>query len=47
MSEHPRPDLPVKLDDLISAITSVHPDALDQLSDAVLAADHLGEVPTI
>lgn len=35
---------PVRLDDLIDAITSVHSDALDQLSDAVLAADHLGEV---
>ena len=35
---------PVWLDDLIDAITKVHSDALDQLSDAVLAADHLGEV---
>jgi hypothetical protein len=35
---------PVRLDDLIDAITEVHSDALDQLSDAVLAADHLGEV---
>jgi hypothetical protein len=35
---------PVRLDDLIEAITSVHSDALDQLADAVLAADHLGEV---
>jgi hypothetical protein len=35
---------PVRLDDLIDAITKVHSDALDQLSDAVLAADHLGEV---
>jgi hypothetical protein len=36
---------PVRLDDLIAAIKKVHPDAhLDQLSDAVLAADHLGEV---
>jgi hypothetical protein len=34
----------VRLDDLIEAITSVHSDALDQLADAVLAADHLGEV---
>jgi hypothetical protein len=35
----------VRLDDLIDAITKVHPDnSLDQLSDAVLAADHLGEV---
>ncbi|MFC1433593.1 Clp protease N-terminal domain-containing protein [Streptacidiphilus sp. N1-3] len=35
---------PVRLDDLIEAIKKVHPDALDQLSDAVLAAGHLGEV---
>ncbi|MEV7421715.1 Clp protease N-terminal domain-containing protein [Streptomyces sp. NPDC091212] len=34
----------VRLDDLIEAIKKVHPDALDQLSDAVIAADHLGEV---
>jgi hypothetical protein len=35
---------PVRLDDLIGAIEQVHPDVLDQLSDAVLAADALGEV---
>ncbi|WP_431679195.1 Clp protease N-terminal domain-containing protein [Kitasatospora sp. KL5] len=35
---------PVRLDDLIAAIKNVHTDALDQLADAVLAADHLGEV---
>src|SRR5947209_13836393 len=35
---------PVRLDDLIDAITKVHHDPLDQLTDAVLAADHLGEV---
>ncbi len=34
----------VRLDDLISAIKMVHEDALEQLSDAVLAADHLGEI---
>jgi hypothetical protein len=34
----------VRLDELIDAIKAVHEDALDQLSDAVLAADHLGEV---
>ena len=35
----------VRLDDLIAAIKKVHPDdSLDQLTDAVLAADHLGEV---
>ncbi|GAA4532971.1 Clp protease N-terminal domain-containing protein [Mycobacterium paraffinicum] len=35
---------PVRLDELIDAIKSVHADALDQLADAVLAAEHLGEV---
>ena len=35
---------PVRLDDLIDAIKKVHADVLEQLSDAVLAADHLGEV---
>ena len=40
----PTPAHPVRLDDLINAITSVHSDALEQLQDAVLAAEHLGEV---
>jgi hypothetical protein len=35
---------PVRLDELITALQSVHPDALDQLADAVQAAEHLGEV---
>ncbi|MFJ2438917.1 MULTISPECIES: Clp protease N-terminal domain-containing protein [unclassified Streptomyces] len=35
---------PVRLDDLIEAIKKVHTDTLEQLSDAVIAADHLGEV---
>jgi hypothetical protein len=35
---------PVRLDELITTIKKVHPDVLDQLSDAVLAAEHLGEV---
>jgi Clp amino terminal domain, pathogenicity island component len=35
---------PVRLDDLIEAIKKVHSDVLDQLSDAVIAADHLGDV---
>jgi hypothetical protein len=35
---------PVRLDDLIEAIKKAHSDALEQLSDAVIAADHLGEV---
>ncbi|MEV6226822.1 Clp protease N-terminal domain-containing protein [Saccharopolyspora shandongensis] len=34
----------VSLDALIQAIKKARPDALDQLSDAVIAADHLGEV---
>src|SRR5580698_5090533 len=34
----------VRLDDLIDAITKTHSDALDQLSSAVIAADHLGDV---
>src|SRR3712207_181347 len=44
MTEPARSASPVRLDDLIAAIERVHSDALDQLSDAVLAADHLGEV---
>ena len=36
--------LPVRLDDLIDAITTVHSDVLGHLTDAVLAADHLGDV---
>ncbi|MEZ0366123.1 Clp protease N-terminal domain-containing protein [Mycobacterium sp. pUA109] len=43
MTETPIP-YPVRLDDLINAIKQVHADALDQLTDAVLAAEHLGEV---
>src|SRR5262244_2343282 len=35
---------PVRLDDLIEAIKKVHSDPLEQLSDAVIAADHLGDV---
>ena len=34
----------VRLDDLINAIAKVHDEPLDQLADAVLAADHLGDV---
>ncbi|TDC04755.1 ATP-dependent Clp protease ATP-binding subunit [Streptomyces sp. 8K308] len=34
----------MSLDELIEAIKKVHPDPLDQLADAVIAADHLGEV---
>lgn len=35
---------PVRLDEMINAIKQVHTDALDQLADAVLAAEHLGEI---
>jgi hypothetical protein len=35
---------PVRLDDLVSAIKKVHADVLEQLSDAVLAAEYLGEL---
>ena len=35
---------PVRLDDLIEAIKKSNTDALDQLSNAVLAADHLGDI---
>ncbi|WP_018640005.1 Clp protease N-terminal domain-containing protein [Parafrankia elaeagni] len=34
----------VRLDDLIAAIKKTHSDALNQLSGAVLVADHLGDV---
>ncbi|MGW8362062.1 Clp protease N-terminal domain-containing protein [Streptomyces wedmorensis] len=37
-------NVPVRLDELIEAIKKVHPDALEQLSGAVIAADHLGDV---
>src|SRR4051794_28825259 len=35
---------PVRLDDIIEAIKSAHTEPLDQLTDAVIAADHLGDV---
>ena len=35
---------PVRLDDLIAAIEQAHTDALEQLTDAVLAAEHLGDL---
>src|ERR687889_239183 len=44
MATPARSTSPVRLDDLIASIEQIHSDALDQLSDAVLAADHLGEV---
>jgi hypothetical protein len=36
--------IPVRLDDLIDAIKKVHTDELEQLSDAVLAAEHLDDI---
>ncbi|GGX74866.1 Clp protease N-terminal domain-containing protein [Streptomyces minutiscleroticus] len=44
MTTNPLITTSVRLDDLIEAIKKVHTDALDQLQDAVIAADHLGEV---
>jgi Clp amino terminal domain, pathogenicity island component len=44
MSDAPTTQYPVSLDTLIHAIKTVHSDALDQLTDAMLAAEHLGEV---
>ncbi|WP_432904158.1 Clp protease N-terminal domain-containing protein [Micromonospora matsumotoense] len=35
---------PVRLDELIQAIKKARPDALDQLTDAVVVADHLGDL---
>jgi hypothetical protein len=40
----PEPPPPVRLDDLIAAVVSAHDQPLDQVSRAVLLADHLGEV---
>ncbi|MET0703578.1 MAG: Clp protease N-terminal domain-containing protein [Mycobacterium sp.] len=44
MSEAPPARYPVSLDTLIHAIKAVHTDALDQLTDAMLAAEHLDEI---
>ncbi|QKW34572.1 ATP-dependent Clp protease ATP-binding subunit [Actinomadura sp. NAK00032] len=44
MTEPTQSHLQVRLDDLINSIKEVHPDALEQLTSAVLAAEHLGEV---
>ncbi|PTR21351.1 ClpA/ClpB-like protein [Rhodococcus sp. OK519] len=44
MTDPTRMSNPVRLDDLIEAIKKVHGDALEQLTDAVLAAEHLDEV---
>jgi Clp amino terminal domain, pathogenicity island component len=44
MTDPVRMTNPVRLDDLIEAIKKVHSDPLEQLSDAVVASDHLGDV---
>ncbi|GAA3147701.1 Clp protease N-terminal domain-containing protein [Streptomyces rameus] len=44
MVSNPNITASVRLDDLIEAIKKVHPEPLDQLQDAVIAADHLGDV---
>ncbi|MEU0189143.1 Clp protease N-terminal domain-containing protein [Streptomyces afghaniensis] len=44
MTTNPGITSSVRLDDLIAAIKTVHQEPLEQLQDAVLAADHLGEV---
>lgn len=44
MGEPVRMTRAVRLDDLIEAIAAAHPDSLSQLSNAVILADHLGEV---
>lgn len=44
MTEPQRPPVQVRLDDLINGIKKVHTDTLEQLTSAVLAAEHLGEV---
>ncbi|TAM70314.1 Clp protease N-terminal domain-containing protein [Mycobacterium sp.] len=44
MPEPIRIAYPIRLDELISTIKTTHPDVLDQLTDAVLAAEHLDEI---
>lgn len=44
MTTNPSVPGAIRLDDLIEAIKKVHPQPLDQLQDAVIAADHLGDV---
>ncbi|CAL9303396.1 MULTISPECIES: Clp protease N-terminal domain-containing protein [Streptomyces] len=41
---NPEPTSSIRLDDLIAAIKKVHDEPLEQLQDAVIAADHLGDV---
>ncbi|MBN0048751.1 ATP-dependent Clp protease ATP-binding subunit [Streptomyces actuosus] len=44
MSTNPTAMSSVRLDELITAIKKVHEEPLDQLQDAMIAAEHLGEV---
>ncbi|MEU2504439.1 Clp protease N-terminal domain-containing protein [Streptomyces sp. NPDC007863] len=44
MTQPAVPQISIRLDELIEAIKKVHPDTLDQLSGAVIAADYLGEI---
>ncbi|MER7778243.1 Clp protease N-terminal domain-containing protein [Streptomyces sp. NPDC096191] len=44
MATNPSITSSVRLDDLITAIKKVHPEPLEQLQDAVIAGEHLGEV---
>ena len=44
MAEPTRISNPVRLDDLIEGIKKAHTDTLDQLTNAVLTADHLGDI---
>jgi hypothetical protein len=44
MTEPTLPAIPIRLDDLIDAIKKTDDDSLQQLSSAVVAGEHLGEV---
>ncbi|MFB8776535.1 Clp protease N-terminal domain-containing protein [Streptomyces broussonetiae] len=44
MTTNPAVTSSVRLDDLISAIKKVHEEPLEQLQDAVIAGEHLGDV---
>lgn len=44
MTDAHEPSTSVRLDDLIASIRTAHPDVLEQLTSAVVAAEHLGEV---
>ena len=44
MTTNPAIKSSVRLDDLIAAIKKVHEEPLEQLQDAVLAGEHLGDV---